>query len=140
MWCGVTSRDSSLEKYRRMNVSASRTSSLARRVQPSPAAVPGQRRCSPGLQVSIATVPRSCVSTIVPERRQLPLPPPEPPPAPDVVVAAIIAPCDSGISPCKDCCCAAVFVLAVNAFAGVPALLARPPTQASASAESSQYG
>jgi hypothetical protein len=74
----------------------------------------------------------------IPARKQLPLPLAEPPPAPEVVVAAIIAPCESGITSCNDCCCAAAFVFAVNAFAGMPALLARPPTQASASAESSQ--
>ena len=50
--------------------------------------IEGQRRCSPTAHVSIATVPRSFVSTIVPARTQLPLPPPEPPPVPEVVVAA----------------------------------------------------
>src|SRR5277367_6867812 len=108
------------------------------RVHDSPPAEPGQRKCSPSLQDSISTVPRSFVSTTVPTRKQLPLPPPEPPPVPEVVVAAIIAPCDNGMRPCSACCCAAAFVFAVKASGGVPALLAIPPTHAIASAVSSQ--
>src|SRR5271170_5601457 len=105
------------------------------RVHDSPPAPDGQRRCSPTAHDSISTVPRSFVSTIVPARRQLPLPPPDPPPVPLLVVAATIAPCESGMSPCSDCCCAERFVFAVCAFAGEPV---PPPTQASAFAVSSQ--
>ena len=95
--------------------------------------IEGQRRCSPTAHVSIATVPRSFVSTTVPARRQLPLPPP----VPELVVAATTAPCESGMRDCSACCCAAAFVFAVNAFAGEPALLAPPATQPMASAASS---
>src|SRR5271170_4928595 len=107
------------------------------RVHDSPPAEPGQRKCSPSLQDSISTVPRSFVSTTVPARKQLPLPPPEPPPVPEVVVAATTAPCDSGTSPCKACCCAATLVFAVCALAGDPV---PPATQPIAEAVSSQCG
>ena len=64
----------------------------ARDARPALAGAGRAAQTSPGLHVSIAAVPRSCESTLVPARRQLPLPPPDPPPVPEVVVAAIIAP------------------------------------------------
>src|SRR5271154_4594134 len=94
------------------------------RVHDSPPAPDGQRRCSPTAHDSISTVPRSRMSTIEPAPRQLPLPPP----VPLLVVAATMAPCESGINPCNDCCCAARLVFAACAFAGEPA---PPPTHAS---------
>src|SRR5579864_2597042 len=99
--------------------------------------IEGQRRCSPTAHVSTATVPRSFVSTTMPARRQLPLPPPEPPPVPELVVAATTAPCESGMRDCSACCCAAALVFAVNALAGEPALLAPPATQPMARAAAS---